>query len=173
LRDLFRRLSPQSQQRRFLAPLDDLDDLDDAMIQRLVGDVDGVHHIALPRVVLPPDGPERPAGVARLTQDPPARPPLRSPSPLPTNEWQGRGTGTALVQALLQRRPPPVRRLRAAVDACKPAYACAGQARKQNWLICGLEDDHQRSRVAANIRRSRTYLRLPSSPALRAGRDVL
>src|ERR1700732_2611246 len=67
LREMFRRLSPESRQRRFLSSLSDLDD---AMIQRLVGEVDGVHQIALVLLVLPPGGEEWPVAVARLVQDP-------------------------------------------------------------------------------------------------------
>ncbi len=67
LRDVFRRLSPESRQHRFLHVLDELDD---SMIRRLVGSVDGVHHIALFLVALPPGGKEEPVGVARLVQRP-------------------------------------------------------------------------------------------------------
>jgi RimJ/RimL family protein N-acetyltransferase len=113
LREMFRRLSPESRQRRFLSSLSDLDD---AMIQRLVGKVDGVHHIALVLVVLPPDGEEWPVGVARLVQDP-ADPASAEVAFTVADEWQGRGVGTALAKALIQRRPAAVRRLRADVEA--------------------------------------------------------
>src|SRR6202035_2344277 len=108
LREMFRRLSPQSRQRRFLSALTDLDD---AMIQRLVGDVDGVHHVALVLVVLPPEGEEWPVGVARLVQDP-ADPASAEIAFTVADEWQGHGGGTALVGALIQRRPAAGRRLR-------------------------------------------------------------
>jgi RimJ/RimL family protein N-acetyltransferase len=113
LREMFRRLSLESRQRRFLSSLSDLDD---AMIQRLVGKVDGVHHIALVLVVLPPDGEEWPVGVARLVQDP-ADPASAEVAFTVADEWQGRGVGTALAKALIQRRPAAVRRLRADVEA--------------------------------------------------------
>jgi RimJ/RimL family protein N-acetyltransferase len=113
LREMFRRLSPESRQRRFLSSLSDLDD---AMIQRLVGKVDGVHHIALVLVVLPPDGEEWPVGVARLVQDP-ADPASAEVAFTVADEWQGRGVGTALADALIQRRPAAVTRLRADVEA--------------------------------------------------------
>ena len=112
LREMFRRLSPESRQRRFLSALSDLDD---AMIQRLVGKVDGVHHIALVLVVLPPDGEEWPVGVARLVQDP-ADPASAEVAFTVADEWQGRGVGTALAEALIQRRPAAVRWLRADVE---------------------------------------------------------
>jgi RimJ/RimL family protein N-acetyltransferase len=113
LREMFRRLSPESRQRRFLSALSDLDD---AMIQRLVGQVDGVHHIALVLVVLPPDGQEWPVAVARLVQDP-ADPASAEVAFTVADEWQGRGVGTVLAEALIQRRPAEVTRLRADVEA--------------------------------------------------------
>jgi RimJ/RimL family protein N-acetyltransferase len=112
LREMFRRLSPQSRQRRFLSALSDLDD---AMIQRLVGEVDGVHHVALVLVVLPPEGEEWPVGVARLVQDP-ADPASAEIAFTVADEWQGHGVGTALVEALIQRRPAAVTRLHADVE---------------------------------------------------------
>lgn len=145
---MLRRLPPQSQQHRFSAPLDDLDD---AVIHRLADHVDGVHHIALPLVVLPPDGSGRPARRARLVQDP-ADPTTAETAFAVADEWQGRGPGTALVQALMQRRPAAVRRLHAAIDACNPRMPATHQARKQNWLICGPKNAHRRPRVTANIR---------------------
>ena len=86
------------------------------MIQRLVGQVDGVHHIALVLVVLPPDGEEWPVAVARLVQDP-ADPASAEVAFTVADEWQGRGVGTALAEALIQRRPAEVTRLRADVEA--------------------------------------------------------
>ena len=67
LREGFRRLSGESRRHRFLQVLDELDA---PMIRRLAGSVDGVHHIALLLVVLPPEGKEEPAGVAHLLQYP-------------------------------------------------------------------------------------------------------
>lgn len=113
LREGFRRLSPQSRRGRFLGALGDLDD---SMIRRLVDGVDGVHHVALVLVVLPPDGEEGPAGVARLVQDP-ADPAAADIAITVADEWQGRGVGTALVTALMQRRPAGVTQLRTTVYA--------------------------------------------------------
>ncbi len=113
LREGFRRLSPESRRSRFLAPLGDLDD---AMIRRLVGGVDGVHHIALVLVVLPPDGPEEPVGIARLVQYP-SDPATADIAVTVADPWQGRGVGSALVRALMRRRPRDLRRLRTVIDA--------------------------------------------------------
>ena len=113
VRDIFRRMSPESRRRRFLTPITDLSD---SMIRYLVDSVDGVHHIALVLTVLPPDGEERPAGIARLLQNS-ADPATADIAFAVADDWQGRGAGAALVAALMQRRPAAVRRLRAAVEA--------------------------------------------------------
>ncbi len=86
------------------------------MIRRLVTSVDGVHHIALVLIVLPANGQEGPAGVGRLLQyaDDPATADI---AVTVADDWQGRGAGTALASALLQRRPAAVTRLRTVVDA--------------------------------------------------------
>ena len=113
LREGFRRLSPDSRQRRFLAALDQLDD---PMIRLLVDSVDGVHHIALLLIALPPEGEEGPVGVAHLVQGP-ADPASAEIAVTVLDDWQRRGVGTALVSALLQRRPAAVTRLRTLVAA--------------------------------------------------------
>ena len=113
LRDLFRRLSPESRQHRFLQVLDELDA---PMIRRLAASVDGVRHIALLLVVLPPGGKEEPVGVARLVQDP-NDPATADVAVTVVDDWQRRGAGTALVTALLRRRPAAVTRLRTLVAA--------------------------------------------------------
>jgi GNAT superfamily N-acetyltransferase len=127
LREGFRQLSPESRRHRFLTALRGLDD---SMIRSLVDTVDGVHHIALVLVVLPPDGQEGPAGVARLVQYP-ADPASADIAVTVADNWQGRGVGTALVSALMQRRPAVVKRLRTSVQADNHAslalLAAAGQ----------------------------------------------
>jgi GNAT superfamily N-acetyltransferase len=127
LREGFRRLSPQARRCRFLTALPDLDD---AMIRRLVDSVDGVRHIALVLTVFPPDGHEEPVAVARLVQDP-ADPATADIAVTVADDWQGCGVGTALVSALMQRRPAAVSRLHTAVEAGNHAslalLAAAGQ----------------------------------------------
>jgi len=113
LRDVFRRLSPGSRHHRFLAALDQLDD---PLIRLLVDSVDGVHHIALLLIVLPPQGQEELIGVAHLVQDP-DDPATADIAVTVVDDWQGRGAGTALVSSLLQRRPAAVTRLRTLVAA--------------------------------------------------------
>jgi RimJ/RimL family protein N-acetyltransferase len=113
LRDMFRRLSPESRRHRFLQVLDELDE---PMIRRLVDSVDGVQHIALLLIVLPADGPEEPVGVARLLQhsDDPAAADVAATV---VDEWQRRGAGAALASALMERRPAAVTRLHTVVEA--------------------------------------------------------
>jgi RimJ/RimL family protein N-acetyltransferase len=113
LREGFRRLSQDSRQYRFLTAVTELDD---SMIRLLVDSVDGVNHIALLLIVLPPAGEEGPVGVAHLTQDP-ADPASADIAVTVIDDWQGHGVGTALVSALMQRRPAEVTRLHTLVAA--------------------------------------------------------
>ena len=57
-----------------------------------------------------------PAGVARLLQYP-DDPASADIAVTVADDWQGRGAGTALASALLQRRPAAVTRLRTVVAA--------------------------------------------------------
>ena len=113
LRDGFRRLSGDSRQHRFLTGLDELDD---SMIRLLVDSADGVHHTALVLFVLPPRDREELVGVAHLMQYP-DDPTAADVAVTIMDPWQGRGAGTALVSALMERRPAAVTRLRTAVAA--------------------------------------------------------
>lgn len=113
LRDGFRRLSSESRRHRFLTAISELDD---SMIRRLVDSVDGVHHIALLLIVVPLEAEEGPVGVAHLLQYS-NDPTTADIAVTVADDWQGRGAGTALVSALLERRPAAVTRLQTAVDA--------------------------------------------------------
>jgi RimJ/RimL family protein N-acetyltransferase len=132
LREAFRRLSGYSRRSRFLGAVNQLDD---PMIRRLVGSVDGAHHIALVLIVLPSDGEEGPVGVARLLQysDDPATADI---AVTVADDWQGHGVGTALVSALLERRPAAVTRLRTVVDTGNRASLAllAGAGRMSSGL---------------------------------------
>ncbi len=132
LRDVFRRLSPGSRYHRFLEVLDQLDD---PMIRLLVDSVDGVHHIALLLIVLPPEGEEELIGVAHLVQNP-DDPATADIAVTVVDDWQGRGAGTALVSALLARRPAAVTRLRTLVAADNRASLAllAGAGRRSAGL---------------------------------------
>ena len=81
LREGFRRLSPDSRQRRFLAALNELDA---PMIRLLVDSVDGVHHIALLLIALPPEGEEGPSASPIWCRALRIRPLPTSPSPSST-----------------------------------------------------------------------------------------
>jgi RimJ/RimL family protein N-acetyltransferase len=131
LREGFRRLSPDSRRHRFLAALGGLDD---SMIRRLVDSVDGVHHIALLLIVLPPEGEERPVGVTHLMQDP-RDPATADIAVTVADDWQGKGVGSALGSALMQRRPEAVKRLRTVVAADNPRIA--GAARRGRAHVVG------------------------------------
>ncbi len=113
LRDLFHRLSPESRRHRFLQVLNQLDD---PMIRLLVDGVDGVQHIALLLIVLPPEGQEAPVGVARLLQHS-TDPAAADIAVAVADEWQRRGIGAALTSALMEQRPAAVTRLHTVVEA--------------------------------------------------------
>lgn len=118
LRQAFTELSPRSRRLRFLSPLDDLDS---AMLRRLVDEVDQDHHVAFVMVAFPSDGrPEHPVGVARLVayDDDPSTAEL---AVTVVDEWQGVGAGTLLADVLLRHRPARVRRLLTEVATDNPA----------------------------------------------------
>ncbi len=75
-----------------------------------------MHHIALMLIVLPPEGGEGPVGTAHLWPDP-NDPTTADIADTVVDDWQGRGAGTALLSALMERRPAAVTRLRTVVQA--------------------------------------------------------
>jgi RimJ/RimL family protein N-acetyltransferase len=118
LRQALTELSPRSRRLRFLSPLDDLDS---AMLRRLVDDVDQDHHVAFVMVAFPADGrPEHPVGVARLVayDDDPSTAEI---AVTVVDEWQGVGAGTVLADVLMEHRATRVRRLLTEVATDNPA----------------------------------------------------
>jgi RimJ/RimL family protein N-acetyltransferase len=106
-------LSPASRRSRFLT---ELPELSDGLLRVLVDSVDGVDHVAVVLVALPPGGGARPVGVARLVRYP-GEPSVADVAVTVADAWQGRGAGAALMTAVLDRRPPGVTRLRTTVAA--------------------------------------------------------
>jgi RimJ/RimL family protein N-acetyltransferase len=113
LRRGYAELSPASRRSRFLT---ELPELSDGLLRVLVDTVDGVDHVALVLVALPPEGGARPVGVARLVRYPGERT-VADVAVTVLDSWQGRGVGSALMAAVLDRRPPDVSRLRTTVAA--------------------------------------------------------
>src|SRR5947209_18084913 len=113
LRQGFDELSMQSRQQRFLTALPELSD---SMLGLLVDDVDGVDHVALLLTVLPEGAPAAPVGVARLVRYP-GEPAVADVAVTVVDAWPGRGVGSALMTAVLTRRPAEVTELRTTVAA--------------------------------------------------------
>ncbi len=111
LRDAFGHLSAEARRQRFL---NGLNELSEAMISQLVRSVDGVHHIALVLVAVPPDADDQPVGIARLVPDR-SDPTVAHLACTVADGWRRRGVGAALTAALLARRPPEVRYIKADV----------------------------------------------------------
>ena len=100
-------LAPESQRRRFLAPVMHLTD---SMLERLVDDVDGIDHIALVLCAeASPDvyDPVALARVVRYTDVPDAA----DLAVTVKDEWQGRGVATVLLEVLMRGRPSGVDRI--------------------------------------------------------------
>lgn len=100
-------LAPESQRRRFLAPVMHLTD---SMLEHLVDDVDGIDHIALVLCAeVSPDvyDPVALARVVRYTDVPDAA----DLAVTVKDEWQGRGVATVLLEVLMRGRPSGVDRI--------------------------------------------------------------
>ncbi|GAC1326589.1 MAG: hypothetical protein NVSMB13_11810 [Mycobacteriales bacterium] len=95
----FGRLSAESRYRRFLAPVPRLSA---RMLHRLVDHVDGINHVATVLVVRPGADDEEPVAIARFIreQDHPER---AEYAITVVDEWQGRGAGSVLSDALVRR----------------------------------------------------------------------
>jgi GNAT superfamily N-acetyltransferase len=91
----FRRLSPESRYRRFLAPIPRLPE---ATVRHLT-DIDHHDHEAM--IALDEQGTEA-LGVARYVRDP-DRPQAAKVAVTVVDDWQGRGLGTLLLEAISAR----------------------------------------------------------------------
>jgi RimJ/RimL family protein N-acetyltransferase len=100
----YEELSPETREHRFLASVPHLTD---AMLDHLVGEVDGVDHVALVLAVLDEDDVGRPVGVARMIRYP-HRPTAADVAVTVVDAWQGRGVATALLAELVKARPSGV-----------------------------------------------------------------
>jgi GNAT superfamily N-acetyltransferase len=110
IRQGFERLSPESRYRRFLSPVPELDN----RTLSYLTDVDHHDHEAL--VALDSAGGDG-VGVARFVRDP-TEPRSAEVAVTVVDDWQGRGLGTALLDALADRaREEGVRRFTALVLA--------------------------------------------------------
>ncbi len=107
LAEAYERLSPETRFARFLTAVPRLSD---TMLAHLADDVDGVDHVALVLLVLPDDGTEVPAGMARMIRYP-DDPTAADLAVTVADEWQGRGVATALLRVLMRRRPAGVTRI--------------------------------------------------------------
>lgn len=103
----FESLSPESQRRRFLAPVRHLSD---AMLEHLVDDVDGIDHVAL--VLCAETAPDvyDPVALARIVRYADA-PDAADLAVTVKDAWQGRGVATALLEVLMRARPAGVTRI--------------------------------------------------------------
>jgi RimJ/RimL family protein N-acetyltransferase len=110
-------LSPESQRRRFLAPVRHLSD---AMLEHLVDDVDGIDHVAL--VLCAESTPDvyDPVALARIVRYADATD-AADLAVTVKDEWQGRGVATALLDVLVRARPVGVTRIVTEVLKDNPA----------------------------------------------------
>jgi ribosomal protein S18 acetylase RimI-like enzyme len=113
----FEHLSPESQRRRFLAPVRHLSD---AMLDHLVDDVDGIDHVAL--VLCAETAPDvyDPVALARIVR----YADVTDAADLAVtvkDEWQGRGVATALLDVVVRARPAGVTRIVTEVLKDNPA----------------------------------------------------
>lgn len=117
LREAYEHLSPESQFHRFMTPVPHLSE---SMLVHLVDEVDGVDHIARVLFVIDEHQVGRPAGVARVIRYP-DDPASADVAVTVTDEYQGRGVATALLEELMRHRPEGVERIVTEVAADNPA----------------------------------------------------
>ena len=113
----YEHLSPESQRHRFLAPVPHLTD---TMLDHLVDEVDGIDHVALVLFVIDDEGTGTPAGIARMIRYD-ENPTAADLAVTVSDEFQGRGVATTLLDELLRERPLGVTRVVTTVAADNPA----------------------------------------------------
>jgi RimJ/RimL family protein N-acetyltransferase len=113
LRHEYEHLSLETRFGRFLAAVPHLTD---AMLDRVVDDVDNRDHVALVLLVLAEDGTEVPAGLARIIRYPDDAT-AADLAVTVVDEWQGRGVATELLRLLVRERPHGVKRILTEVSA--------------------------------------------------------
>lgn len=117
LQQEYEHLSSKTRFGRFLTAVPELSD---AMLDRLVDDVDGVDHVALVLLVVTEDGTELPLGLARIIRYP-DDPTAADVAVTVVDEQQGRGVATALLEVLMRRRPKGVERIDTVINASNAA----------------------------------------------------
>jgi len=149
LREAYEHLSSVSKLHRFLAPVPHLTD---AMLDRLVDEVDQVDHVALVLFVLDPDEDGAPAGIARMIRYA-DEPNAADVAVTVADDYQGRGVASALLAQLLEHRPVGVERIVTEVAADNPA-SLAMLRRLGPTTVTG-----------AGINRLQVSVELPPAPA--------
>lgn len=107
LRELYERLSPESQLHRFLTPVPHLTE---TMLDHLVDEVDGVDHVARVLFALDDEKVGVPAGIARMIRYP-DEPTAADVAVTVRDEYQGRGVASALLGEMMLKRPSGVERI--------------------------------------------------------------
>lgn len=113
LRQRYEDLSAESRYQRFLSSVRTLSP---GILRQLVDEVDGIEHVALVLSVFPEHATERAVGVGRIVRlvD---RPDAADVAVTVDEAWRGRGVATALLAALVDRRPRGVVQIRTQVAA--------------------------------------------------------
>ena len=117
IREGYEHLSPESRYHRFLTGVPHLTD---QLLDHLVGEVDGVDHVALVLFVLTDDNEGVPAGIARVIRYP-DDPTTADVAVTVAEEWRGQGVATTLLEELMRQRPVGVTRLVTILAADNPA----------------------------------------------------
>ena len=117
IREGYEHLSPESRYHRFLSAVPHLTD---QLLDHLVGEVDGVDHVALVLFVFNEENDAVPAGVARVIRyhdDPTAA----DVAVTVAEEWRRQGVASTLLAELMRQRPVGVTRLVTTLAADNPA----------------------------------------------------